>query len=218
MVHRVAFTRLLFAGSHSAPVMPPGATLDTHTGRARMCPARHIPRYSVVRPCHILLSRQEVTPPPQAGSLRQGSSKGIFFPHWWRVFPCSPMAAAGFPICQHSHTLMPDSGNTPEPAANVPWTSKEVIIVERTRKCPGIPLPPCTSVNLALWPWHSWSQHRRDRPAPGAAPAGKCGCVLPPRGGGYGLRSLKCQTTRRSLEIHLSPLPLGAARAGRLWR
>lgn len=56
---------------------------------------------------------------------------------------------------------------------------------------------------------------------PGAAPcclAGEHGSVLPLRGGSYGLRSLKCQTTRRSLEIHLSPLPLGRARAGRLWR
>lgn len=56
---------------------------------------------------------------------------------------------------------------------------------------------------------------------PGAARcclAGERGSVLPLRCGSYGLWSLKCQTTRRSLKIHLSPLPLGRARAGRLWR
>lgn len=66
--------------SRSALVMPPGATLDTHTGWATMCPARHILGGSVVRPCHILLSRQDVMPPPQLGSLHQGPSKGKFFP------------------------------------------------------------------------------------------------------------------------------------------
>lgn len=52
---------------------------------------------------------------------------------------------------------MPDSGDTPEPIANGPWTPKELIIVERTRKCPGTPLPLWTSLNLTLWSWHSWS-------------------------------------------------------------
>lgn len=122
-----------------------------------------------------------------------------------------------------------------EPITNVPWASKEVTTVERrTRMSPGTPPPPCTSLNFTPQPApctlccpgelrcpHSQIHRHGDRPAPGAAPrclAGKRGCVLPLRGGGYGLRSLKCQTTRRSLEIHLSPLPLGAAGAGRLWR
>lgn len=173
-----------------------------------MCPARHILRDSMV-------SRQEVMPPPQVGSLHQGPSKGIFFP-----------TGAGF------FYVVPRLPQASQPASTAtPGCLTQVTPQSLSPMCPGLPRSlswwrgqgsaqgqHCTSSNLTPWPWHSWSHHGRDRAAPGAAPAGSRGCVLPPRGGGYGLRSLKCQTTRRSLEIHLSPLPLGAARAGRLWR
>lgn len=87
-------------------------------------------------------------------------------------------------------------------AATVPTLS-------RHPTCPGA-RPPARAPATARAHAGPWGVPRH--------PAGKRGSVLPLRGGGCGLRSLKCQTTRRSLEIHLSPLPLGRARAGRLWR
>lgn len=79
--------------SHRHPLGPSGVTQEqlwTYTGWARMCPARHILRDSVVGPCHILLSREEVMPPPKVGSLPQGSSKGIFFPTGAGFFHVAP--------------------------------------------------------------------------------------------------------------------------------
>lgn len=133
MVHRVAFTHLLLAGRHLAPVMSPRSN------------SGHIHRVGQDVSCQAHPQGQhgeqaggDATSP--GGLPPPGTQQGHIFSHWCWVFLCSPSAAAGFPICQHSHTRVPDSGDTPEPITNVPWTSKELIMVERTRKRPGTAL------------------------------------------------------------------------------
>lgn len=103
MAHRVAFTRLLLAGSHSAVVVPPRSSSGcTHSvaSKGQRCSLPGISsRDGAARPCRhpadAQLSTQEVMPPPQLGSLRQGSSKGVFFPHWWWVSPPPPWVTTG---------------------------------------------------------------------------------------------------------------------------
>lgn len=97
-----------------------------------MCPARHILRDSVVGPCHILLSRQEVMPPPKVGSLPQGSSKGIFFPTGAGFFHVAPRLLQNPNLLAQPH---PDSPQNLSPM--YPGMAKELIIVERTRSAQG---------------------------------------------------------------------------------
>lgn len=140
MAHRVAFTRLLLAGSHSAVVVPPRSSSGSTHSAASKGQRCSLPgtssRDGALRPCRhpadAQLSTQEVMPPPQVGSLRQGSSKGVFFsppPPW----VTNHMAAAGFPTCwhtvpvQHSHAGTANLGKCTQARQSLSPT------------CPGLP-------------------------------------------------------------------------------
>lgn len=127
----------------------------THGGAGCVLPGRD----SVVRPCHILLSRQEVMPPPQVDSLHQGSSKGIFFPSGAGFFHVVPRLLQA---SQSAGTATPGclTQTTPQSLSpTCPGLSRSLSSWRGQGSAQG---QHCTSLNLALWPWHSWSHHLRD--------------------------------------------------------
>jgi len=216
------------------PLCSGGAALDTHTAwparaRAKPCQA-HPPR--TVRWGHATI-------------LQTSNWVGR---RWWHLPRWAPYAraaakAVGFPTHQHtvparhSHAGMPDSGkrtharqslsptcpglprrSPPQRGQGCPHGHHRLHAYSETSPCSWPRAHPALLASCGASTARATTMGTNLRQAIPHHRAGKRGCVVPPRGGGDGLRSLKCQTTRRSLEIHLSPLPLGAAGAGRLWR